>query len=398
MPERLTCVIVLGAALSLASAQSESPAQRYERLMRDLLIIDTHVDTPRYFLEEGYAFGEEHAYYEADVPRLRRGKVGAVFFGILAIPQEVPPNLWIPRALESIDAVHQEARRNPRDVEVAVTADDIVRIHGAGKIATLLSLEGGHIIQDSLPVLRNFYRLGVRYMTLTHFRTNTWADSSTDKAVHGGLSPFGRDVVREMNRLGMMVDVSHVSDEAFADALEVSRAPVIASHSSLRGVADVPRNMSDDMLRALAKNGGAVFINFSVAYLDRKAYDVFAAYKERRDAEIADLLSLHRDNPRRFELRRAVQQRYRATLPKVGHRAVLRQIDHAVKVAGPDHVGLGSDYDGISGMVPEGLEDASKVPVIVRGLIEMGYSDTDVRKIMGGNLLRIMRAAEAIRQ
>jgi membrane dipeptidase len=380
-------------ALLIASllGAAETPEQRFERLMRDILIVDTHVDTPGYVVDEGYRMAEEHDYYEADIPRLRRGKAGAIFFGVYAQAPDIPAHLWVPRTLAWIDAVHEEVRRNPRDLEFAYTADDIERIHKSGKIAALVGLEGGHLIQDSLPTLRDYYRLGARYMTLTHFRTNNWADSGTDSAVHNGLSPYGREVVREMNRLGMMIDISHVSDKTFADALEVSRAPVMASHSNLRSLCDIPRNMSDDMIRALARQGGVIFINFNVPYLDRKAYDIFAANRDQRDREIADI----RSNPRRWELRRAIQKRYKALLPPVDAGAVLRQIDHVVKIAGPDHVGIGSDYDGISGMAPKGLEDVSRYPALVRGMIEKGYPDEHIRKIAGGNLLRVMRAAEA---
>jgi membrane dipeptidase len=199
-----------------------------------------------------------------------------------------------------------------------------------------------------------------------------------------------------MNRLGMIIDISHVSDEAFYDVLEVSRAPVIASHSSARAFCDISRNMSDEMFRALKKNGGVAFINFSVAYLNEEAYKVFIGYRDDRNREIAEMMKLQTGNPRRWEMRRAIQQRYRAMLPKVTVKAVLRHIDHIAKVAGPDHVGLGSDFDGISGMVPAGMEDVSKFPELVRGLIGLGYSDTDIRKIMGENLLRVMRANEAI--
>lgn len=381
---------------ALACAAFAQDSARFEHLMRNIFIADLHVDTPWYIVDEGYELAEEHSYYETDIPRLRRGKAGAVFFGIVAQPQNFPPHLWIPRALEKIDAVHEEVRRNRRDLEMAYTADDIVRIHKGGKIAILLSIEGGHMIQDSLAVLRNFQRLGVRYMTLAHFRTNNWADSGTDTAVHNGLSPFGREVVREMNRIGMLVDISHVSDKTFFDAVEVSRAPVIASHSNVRALCDIPRNMSDDMLRALAKNGGVFFLNFNAPYLDKTAYDVFAGYRDQRDRDIADVLALHKGNPRQWEMKRAIQQRYKAQLPEVNDKHVLRQIDHAVKVMGADHVGIGSDYDGISGMAPRNLEDVSKYPVLVKGMIELGYSDADIRKIMGENLLRVMRAAERV--
>jgi membrane dipeptidase len=385
-------LLLLSASSALASAQSS--ADRLDRLLRDSVLVDTHVDTPWYMVDEGYNLGEEHGYNQADVPRLRRGHVGAVFFGIPVEPANFPPHLWIPRALELIDAVHQQARQHGRDIEIALTAADIRQIHRNGKIAVLMGLEGGHMIQDSLPMLRTYYRLGVRYMTLTHFKTNDWADSSGDAAGHNGLTDFGREVVREMNRLGMMVDISHVSDKTFYDALETSRAPVIASHSSLRALCDIPRNMSDDMIRALARKGGLVNINFNIAYLDRKTYDIFAAYQEQRNHDIADMLNLNAGNPRRWEMKRAIQERYRAQLPKVGIDAVLRMIDHAVKVAGADHVGFGSDFDGVSGMVPAGMEDVSKYPDLVRGMIGLGYSDADLRKIMGENLLRVMQAAE----
>ena len=385
---------------SLAAApfavQTESPQQRFDRLMKDILILDTHIDTPWYMVDEGYDIGIEHNYYETDIPRLRRGHVGAVFFGIPAQPQDQPPHLWVERTLDLIDAVHEAARLYPKDLEVAYTSDDIRRIRRAGKIAALLSIEGGHQMVDNLRILRDYYRLGVRYMTLTHFRTNNWADSGTDVSVHNGLSRFGREVVAEMNRLGMMLDISHVSDKTFYDAIEVSRSPVIASHSSVRAICDIPRNMNDDMLRALAKNGGVMFLNFSIAYLDAKAYQTFIGYRDRRDREIADLMIQQAGNPKKFELKRAIQQRYRRMLPPVDYKMALRHIDHVVKLAGPDHVGMGSDFDGISGMVPQGLEDVSKFPVLVRGMIELGYSDADIRKIMGENLLRVMKRNEEV--
>jgi membrane dipeptidase len=383
---------LLGAALL---AQS-TPTERLQKLLRELLIIDAHIDTPSYILDEGYQLAEEHRYYETDIPRLRRGRLGAVFFGVYVQPQDFAEQLWVTRTLECIDALQEEVRRNSRDLEMASNADDIVRIHRAGKIAALLGLEGGHLIVDGLPVLRDYYRLGVRYMTLTHFKTNDWADSATDQAVHNGLSPFGRDIIREMNRLGMLVDISHVSDKTFYDALDTSRAPVIASHSSLRALCNIPRNMSDDMLRALARRGGVVCINFNTAYLDERAASAFTRLRDARDREITDALALNRSNPHGWEMKRAIQQRYKAQLPAVDISAVLRHIDHAVRTVGADHVALGSDFDGVSGMTPDGLEDVSKYPALVQGLIDKGYSDLDIRKIMGENLLRVMRANESV--
>ena len=390
------CVTLTIELLCVGAGSAQTPAERYESLMKNILIVDAHVDTPGYIVDEGYQLAEEHSYYEADIPRMRRGRVGAVFFGVYVQPQDFAPHLWLPRAMEWIDALHSEVERNPRDLEIAYSADDIVRIHGAGRIAALLSLEGGHLIADSLGLLRDYYRLGVRYMTLAHFKTNNWADSATDQAVHNGLSPFGRDVVREMNRLGMIVDISHVSDKCFYDALETSRAPVIASHSSLRSVCDVPRNMTDDMLRALARRGGVVGINFNTAYLDPRAAAVFAKLREPRDREIAEMLASNSKNPRRWEMKRAIQQRYRAQLPEVGVSDLLRHIDHAVKLIGADHVGIGSDFDGVSGMTPKGMEDVSHYPALVKGMVDLGYSDSDIRKIMGENVLRVMRENEAV--
>ena len=368
---------------------------RFERLMRDLLIFDAHIDAPRYTVDEGYRWADEHPYYETDIPRLKRGGVGAVFFGVYVEPQDYPQSQWLARTMEQLDAFHEEARRNARDVEVALTADDVVRIRKSGKIAVLVSLEGGHLILDSLRLLRAYHKLGVRYMTLAHFRTNNWADSGSDVAVHNGLSAFGREVVKEMNRLGMIVDISHVSDKTVLDAVETSRSPVIASHSSAKALSDIPRNMSDDILRAIGRKGGVVCINFHAGYLDKGAYDVYMGNRESRVREVKEALALHAASPARWEIVRAILQRYYRMMPPVEVKQLLRHIDHVAKVAGVDHVGLGSDFDGISGMVPRGMEDVSKYPVLVKGLIEMGYSDGDIRKIMGENLLRVMRANEA---
>jgi membrane dipeptidase len=382
-------------ALGLLLLQAGGLEERFERLMRDILIFDAHVDTPRYTVDEGYRWADEHPYYETDIPRLKRGRAGAILFGVYVEPQEYPRELWLARALKCIDAFHEEARRNPAHVEVAYSAGDVIRIHKSGKTAVMVSLEGGHLIFDSLPLLRLYHRLGVRYMTLAHFKTNNWADSGTDVAVHNGLSPFGREVVREMNRLGMIVDVSHVTDKTVMDALEVSRSPVIASHSSAKALCDIPRNMSDDILRAIGRKGGVVCINFHAGYLDKAAYDVYWRNRESRVREVQEALMLHAGSPKRWELVRAILDRYYKLMPPVAVKQLLRHIDHVAKVSGIDHVGLGSDFDGISGMTPRGLEDVSKYPVLVKGLMEMGYTDADIRKVMGENLLRVMQANEA---
>jgi membrane dipeptidase len=385
MPKSL--LILLLAAASL-------PAQdRFSRLMRDILIFDAHIDTPRYFVDEGYRLADRHDYYELDIPRMRQGKLGAVLFGIYAQPQDFPPERWLPRGLEVIDALHAEVAANSRDMEFAYTAADVERIHKQGKLAAMASLEGGHLIADSLGVLRAFYRLGVRYMTLAHFASNNFADSMTGMQIHRGLSPFGKELVREMNRLGMMIDVSHISDKAVLDAVEYSRAPVIASHSSVKAIAPIVRNMPDEVISAIAKRGGVICINFHAGYLQKDAYDVYIRNRQARDEEIK---AVTEKKPIDWAAVRAIQKKYFEKMPKVDHSVLLRHIDHVAKLAGPDHVAMGSDFDGISGMAPTGMEDVSKYPVLVKGLIDLGYSDPDIRKIMGLNLLRVLRQTEQV--
>jgi membrane dipeptidase len=278
---------------------------RYERLMKDILILDTHIDTPRLFVDEAYQLADRHSYYELDLPRLREGRVGAVLFGIYAQAQDFAPEQWMPRALEVIDALHEEVRRNFREMEFAYTSSDIERIHRAGKVAALASLEGGHLIGDSLRILRDFHRLGVRSMTLAHFQNNIFADSMTDQPRHGGLSARGKELVHEMNRMGMMVDVSHISDQAVRDAVHTSRAPVIASHSSAKSIAAIPRNMPDDVIRAVAGKGGVICINFHAGYLNAAAHEVYIKNRPKRDAEIKAAGS-------DWELVRRIQRRYYA--------------------------------------------------------------------------------------
>lgn len=383
------------AILLMMLCAASLPAQdRLQRLMRDILIFDAHIDTPRYFVDEGYRLADDHGYYELDIPRMKKGKLGAVFFGIFVQPQDYASQFWLPRSLECLEALHREVAANSKDMEFAYTAADVMRIHNSGKLAALASLEGGHLIAENLGVLRAFRRLGIGYMTLAHFQTNAFADSMTDAAKHNGLSAFGRELVREMNRIGMMVDVSHTSDKAVLDAVEESKTPVLASHSSAKAVAPIVRNMPDEVIQAIAKKGGVVSINFHAGYLDKAAYDVYIANRPARDKEIKDLLAKRPADPARWEEVRSIQRRYFEKMPKVDYKLLLKHVDHVAKVAGPDHVALGSDFDGVSGMTPVGMEDVSKYPVLVKGLLDMGYSDGDIRKIMGLNLLRVMRSAE----
>ena len=376
------------------SAGAMFAQDRYERLMRDILIFDAHIDTPRYFVDEGYKLADEHGYYELDIPRMKKGKLGAVLFGIYAQPQDFPPDRWLPRSIEVLEALHREVAANKATMEFAWSSADVERIHRAGKLAAMASLEGGHLIADSLGVLQAFHRLGVRYMTLAHFATNSYSDSMTGETKHNGLSKAGRELVREMNRLGMMVDVSHISDKAVLDAVEESKSPVMASHSSAKAVTPIVRNMPDDVIKAIARKGGVVCINFHAGYLDEPAYNVYIKNRPARDQEIKDVLAKRPNDPSRWEIVRQIQKKYFEKMPKVSYTSLLKHIDHVAKTSGVDSVGLGSDYDGISGMTPSGMEDVSHYPTIVKGLIELGYSDGDIRKVMGLNLLRVLRANE----
>jgi membrane dipeptidase len=333
-----------------------------------------------------------------DLPRMRDGGLDALFFSIW-VPSDVTGPPAVKRAMDLIDTVREAVRLNPRDLVLATTAEDIRRAAREGKVAALMGMEGGHMIDDDLRLLRNYAALGVRYLTLTHFKNNNWADSSTDKPAHNGLTAFGKDVVRELNRLGVIVDISHVSDKTFADALALTRAPVIASHSSCRAIANHPRNMSDDMLRALANNGGVVMINYHAAFLSEE----FRVASEKQSGDVvAEMAALSKkcggnEACTTMEGERLDHEAMaKGTLPKVGWEKIVEHIDHAVKVAGVDHVGLGSDFDGAT--MPLGMEDASKLPKLTDALLTKGYSEQDFEKILGGNLLRVMEAVERAAQ
>jgi len=360
---------------------------RARRLQSEVIGIDTHIDTAQRLLYENADLSKRLSDGHVDLPRLREGGMRAPFF-----------SLWVPvyyhgaeavrRTLDLRDAMQSFLDAHPDQIELATTAADIERILAARKIAAVLALEGGHQIDDDLRVLRMYHRMGIRAMTLTHFRNNTWADSSTDKPQHNGLTEFGMQVVREMNRIGMLVDISHVADKTFYDAVQVSTKPVIASHSSCRALTNMPRNMTDDMLRALAKNGGVVGINFYPGFISQKE----AAAASKRISASAQALppqtAAAMDDYAAKEHARdlaASQHHGEATLADA-----VAHIDHAVKVAGVDHVGIGSDWDGIE-KVPVGLEDVSKMPAVTAALLKRGYSEQDIKKIMGGNFLRVMR-------
>jgi membrane dipeptidase len=347
---------------------------------RSAILVDTHNDVPMKVLK-GYDLGLPSLRGSTDLQRLEAGGVDAVFFAAYVPSAEAKKGTAAEYCRKVIRAIREGiiAKRS-RDFLFAGSADDILAVRKQGKIAALIGIEGGHAIEDSLEKLREFYRLGARYMTLTHSNTNGWADSSGDKPVHGGLSKFGESVVAEMNRLGMMVDVSHVSDDTFEDVIRVSNSPVIASHSSCRALTNAKRNMTDDMLRALAKNGGVIQINFACDFVSEKARTDRPKEKGAIRRKYAnDMDALRAETEKKFA---------RATLADVAD-----HIEHAIKVAGIDHVGIGSDFDGVD-CTPIGLEDYAKFPALTRELLRRGYTREQIHKIYGGNTLRVMRAVQ----
>jgi membrane dipeptidase len=366
-------LLLIGCSLFATEDSQTNDAKLRERAMklhREAIVIDTHNDITSAITNDGFDMGakDTSGKNQTDIPRMKEGGLDADFFAIYVAASYARNGGSARRALDMIDGVYEQARRHPESLEMAFTSNDIRRIHKTGKIASLMGIEGGHAIEDSLSALRQFYRLGVRYMTLTHTNTNNWADSAGGinnpaEKRHGGLSDFGREVVREMNRLGMMVDVSHVADDTFQDVIETTQAPVIASHSSCRALTNVPRNLTDDMLKALAQNRGVVMINFYNGFINTE-YARPGAQAPAKPANVATMEML------------------------------IQHFEHAIKVAGIDHVGIGSDFDGVDGMLPGGMEDVSKLPAITYELLKRGYTDADVKKILGGNMLRVMAEVE----
>jgi membrane dipeptidase len=383
-----------------AAAQTNVDPARVERLLQRAVVLDLHDDTTQMMVDEGYDLTQPHDYAQVDVPRMRQGHVTGVFLSIWTDALKYTPSESIRRALDQIDAVRRAVAQHPADLTLATTADQVMAARKRGQIAILMGVEGGHMIDSDLAVLRTYFDLGARYLTLTHTEHTPWADTSSQPPAHNGLTDFGRQVVREMNRLGMLVDISHVSDKTFYDAVETSAAPVIASHSSSRALADVPRNMTDDMLRALAKNGGVVHINYFEGFLDRGFMDRLGALKDQQAQQDASEAQAPKfgDRSQLGPATRAINAQRIAKLGRVPLARLLDHFDHVVKVAGVDHVGLGSDFDGADDQFPEGMEDISKIPNLVRGLMERGYSDEDILKVLGGNTLRVMRAVENVGQ
>jgi membrane dipeptidase len=379
---------------------AQAPAAEHEAharaLMKQVPLIDGHNDIPWAMRQNaGYDFDaidlrKPQPKLHTDVPRLRQGLLGAQFWSVY-VPSSLQGQKAVTATLEQVAAVHEMVRRYPDTFELARTADDVERIFKAGRIASLIGMEGGHSIDSSLPALRMFRQLGAGYMTLTHSGNVPWADAATDDARAGGLTRFGEAVVREMNWLGMLVDLSHVAPDTMEDALRVSEAPVIFSHSSARAICDVPRNVPDDVLRMLPKNGGVVMVTFVPSFVAPDA----AEYSRRMREQLRKVRAEH-PNLSPAETRKLVQEWSRDNPePTATLSMVADHIDHVRKVAGIDHVGIGSDFDGID-KGPVGLEDVSKYPALVAELLRRGYSDEDVKKVLGLNVLRVMRAAEKV--
>jgi membrane dipeptidase len=363
------------------------------RIHRDAILIDGHNDLPWQFREkkdlsfDRIDIAKPQKNLHTDIPRLRQGGIGAQFWAAFVPAETMKDGTAVRMTLEQIDVIHRMVRAYPDTFEMAHSADDILRIHKEGKIASLIGVEGGHSIDNSLGVLRMYYALGVRYMTLTHSDTLSWADSATDEAKHHGLTEFGEQVVHEMNRLGMMVDISHVSAETMKHALRVTRAPLIASHSSAFALAAHPRNVPDDVLVLMKKNGGVVMVNFFSGFIVPEAARAMKdMFQMARD--------LRKKYPNESEFLLALKEWQREhPIPRGSVHTLVDHIDHIVKVAGVDHVGIGSDFDGIN-VVPHQVEDVSYYPYITQELLNRGYSREDILKILGGNLLRVFRAVE----
>ena len=399
-------ILLLSAALammpSIAGAQPIDPKvqARIDRILKATPLIDGHNDLAEQLREnyglsvEGLASGTDkrpdHPLM-TDMARLHEGRLGAQFWSVY-IPSEVTGDHAIRDTIEQIDIVKRFVAAYPNDLELARTADDIVRIHKAGKVASLIGIEGGHQIGGSLAALRQFYELGARYMTLTHFKNNEFADSATDDPKWHGINDFGRTVIHEMNRLGVLVDLSHVSPETMRDAIAASRAPVIFSHSDARALADHPRNVPDEILKKLAANGGVVMVNFYLGHLS----EPFRLWSAEQTAESARLAALYVGQP---EIRKAKLDEWKQAnpAPKADVGLIADHIDHVVKVAGYDHVGIGGDLDGIGfDEAPPGMNGVAGYPLLFAELIRRGWSDENLSKLAGGNLLRVLRQAEAV--
>ena len=392
-----------GALVGVNPGEKESLEQHAVRLHRNAIVIDTHNDIPSVMYAAHVDLGNKSPWQHTDLARLKTGGVTGVFFSIYVDSElaEKPTPLGggpLRRALDLIDTSYRQVERYPQDLLLATSAADIRRAKREDKIAVLMGVEGGHAIESSLGALRGLYRLGCRYMTLTHTNTNEWADSAgfsgPTPVRHHGLTPFGEEVVHEMQRIGMLVDISHTSDETFNTVMRIAQAPVIASHSSSRAIADSRRNLTDDMLRALAKNGGVAMVNFWSFFLSNDYAAASKAWNDKNGKAVAEIRAQNRNNPLAYREALAKLKAETEPVPKVPFSVLVDHIDHMVKVAGIDHVGLGSDFDGVDEL-PEGITGVDAFPRITLELLKRGYKDEDVTKILGENFLRALEKAEA---
>lgn len=389
-------LVVGGFALPLALAhQSTTGIPEAKELHAKSIVVDTHDDTTQRLLDPNFEFGARHSDGNVDIPRMREGGLDAIFFSIW-IPGMVTGQPAVDRALVQIQAVRRTVAAHPNDLVLCTTADEIRRAKAAGKIAALMGVEGGHMINNDLATLDKFYGLGVRYMTLTHTVNTDWADSSGDKPAHDGLTPFGKQVVAEMNKLGMMVDISHVSDKTSWDVIATTRTPVIASHSSARALTSAPRNMTDEMLLAMKKNNGVVMVNFFPAFIDEKWREAWTAQaperKKAQQAMEADYKS--KGLPVPYNASDKIDREFAARIGRAPFDSLIDHFDHVIKIAGIDHVGIGTDFDGIP-VPPDGIDSAADLPKVTAALMARGYTAEDMRKLLGGNLLRVFREVQA---
>jgi membrane dipeptidase len=409
----LTAIALLSATMTLAQNPPKSAAKNAkltpEQVHRNALVIDTHEDTPQRFVDQHFDLSDPLNGGQLNLDAIHKGNLGASFMSIWVEP-ELYKGHYARRTLELIDASRQQAAKHPDQILFSTSAEDIEKARREHKYAMLMGIEGGHSIEDSLGLLRAYYDLGVRYMTLTWSNSNGWADSSgddTDTTVphtQNGLSDFGRSVVLEMNRLGMIVDISHVSDKTFYRTLQVSRAPVIASHSAARALCDAPRNMTDDMLRAAASSGdpggkgGVIMVNFYSGFISQ-------AYRNAQQAQRDEVKKAEQDLKDKFKAEgkqvtyadiENVDRAMADRIPRPPLSDLIDHIDHIAKVAGIDHVGLGSDFDGVSGQLPQGIDSAADLPKITAELMKRGYSAADCDKILGGNFMRVFKEVEAV--
>ncbi|HSZ60545.1 MAG TPA: dipeptidase [Terriglobales bacterium] len=401
---KFTFAFTIAIALPLFAAAQTPVSKKAMEIQNSAIVIDTHADTPQRFLDENYDIGstdpKDHGHISLN--KAKAGNLGAEFFSIWVEP-ETNQGHFAHHTLDLIDSVYEQAARHPDRMMMAFSVADIERAHHEHKLAALLGIEGGHSIENDIRLLRDYYRLGVRYMTLSWSNTNEFADSSGDinnpqVEHHNGLTEGGKQVVHEMNRLGMLVDVSHVADKTFYDTIAVTKAPVIASHSSARALTNHARNMTDDMLRAVAKNGGVVQVNFYSAFVDenfRKAAEAQAKDRNAATKANAEQLKAAGEAVTYLDGDR-IEREWYAKIPRPPLSSLIDHIDHIAKIAGVDHVGLGSDFDGVSGATPDGIDSAADLPKITQALLDRGYSASDIRKILGGNLLRVFGEAERV--